>query len=210
MSQSPPKDDIPLRERNKIRTRKALSRAAMTLYKEQGFENTTIDQIAAAADVSRRTFFRYFPCKEAVCFPHAHDWMEGLARQMESRAEGEPPFAALRRAAASLAREFEASREHLLFQKTLVSASPALTAYEKQVNARWSAVVEAGLMHGGVVSAAHRRQLRIFAGAVTGALLATVQQWLDDGARADLVEAALEAMDLLEYGLVQNFPELTG
>ena len=209
MSQVPPTTRIPRRERNKTRTREALVQAALARYRDQGFENTTIDQIAADADVSRRTFFRYFPCKAAVCFPHVDDWMAGLTRQMGDRPEGEPPFTALRRACLALSREFETSREHLLFQQGLVSASPVLTAYEKQVNARWAEVVEASLTLGEAAPAELRRQLRIFAGAVTGALLATVQQWLNEGGEGDLGRAAQKAMDMLEYGLAREIPELT-
>jgi AcrR family transcriptional regulator len=53
-----------LRERKKARTRAAIREHAMRLFYEQGYAATTIDQIAAAADVSQSTFFRYFPTKE--------------------------------------------------------------------------------------------------------------------------------------------------
>lgn len=59
---------IPLRERKKTRTRQTIQAHAVRLFKRQGFEATTIDQIADAAEVSPSTFFRYFPTKEAVLF----------------------------------------------------------------------------------------------------------------------------------------------
>jgi AcrR family transcriptional regulator len=55
-----------LRERKKARTRAALQRHALRLFREQGYEATTVSQIAEAAEVSESTFFRYFPTKEAL------------------------------------------------------------------------------------------------------------------------------------------------
>ena len=62
-----------LRERKKRKTQQALQAAAVRLMTENGFTNTTIEQIAAAAEVSPRTFFRYFPAKEAVLLTDLQD-----------------------------------------------------------------------------------------------------------------------------------------
>src|SRR5258708_35242601 len=55
-----------LRERKKQKTKAAIQRAALRLFKRQGYEETTVEQIAAAADISESTFFNYFPSKENV------------------------------------------------------------------------------------------------------------------------------------------------
>jgi AcrR family transcriptional regulator len=55
-----------LRERKKAKTRAAIQRHALRLFREQGYGATTVDQIAAAAEISPSTFFRYFPTKEAT------------------------------------------------------------------------------------------------------------------------------------------------
>ena len=62
-------DNPGLRERKKLRTREVVRREAFRLFEKQGYNETTVDQIAEAAEVSPRTFFRYFPSKAAVLVP---------------------------------------------------------------------------------------------------------------------------------------------
>lgn len=59
-------DERPLRDRKKARTRATIQRHALRLFREQGYEATPVSQIAAAAEISESTFFRYFPTKEDV------------------------------------------------------------------------------------------------------------------------------------------------
>jgi AcrR family transcriptional regulator len=70
----------PLREEHKTRTRQALQEAALKLFATQGYDTTTIDDIAALAGVSTRTFFRYFPTKESVLFVQERRWGESFAQ----------------------------------------------------------------------------------------------------------------------------------
>jgi AcrR family transcriptional regulator len=84
-----------LRERKKARTRTAIQAAALSLFERQGYQATTVDQIAARAEVSPATFFRYFPTKEDVVLHDRYDPLliaDFLAQPAELS-----PLAALRR-----------------------------------------------------------------------------------------------------------------
>jgi AcrR family transcriptional regulator len=86
-----------LRERKKLRTRQAIAAAALRLFAEHGYDETTIADIAAAADVSPRTFFSYFPSKEDVVFAEIDDRLAEVRERLAHRLAGESPLDAIRR-----------------------------------------------------------------------------------------------------------------
>ncbi|WP_433590837.1 TetR family transcriptional regulator [Nocardia sp. CA-145437] len=87
-----------MREREKARVRRELIDAALLLFERRGFEATTVQEIADAAQVSRRTFHRHFPAKTAVVFSHEKDVMSYLLAALDRRPPGEAVFVALRAA----------------------------------------------------------------------------------------------------------------
>ena len=90
-------DDQPalgLRERKKAKTRATIREHALRLFREQGYQATTVEQIAEAAEVSPSTFFRYFPNKEAVVLQDDYDPM--LVAAFEAQPAELSPVAALR------------------------------------------------------------------------------------------------------------------
>ncbi|MEV7006004.1 TetR family transcriptional regulator [Streptosporangium sp. NPDC051022] len=121
-----------LRERKKQKTRLALIDAALHLFTEQGYEATTVDQIAAAVDVSPRTFFRYFATKEDVALSLPLDGQEAMLAELAARPAEEPPFAALSqamRAVVTMLGEGDlADTARFLKARELIENTPALLA----------------------------------------------------------------------------------
>jgi AcrR family transcriptional regulator len=90
-----------LRERKKLATRQSLRRIALDLIAERGFAHVTVEDIAEAADVSPRTFFNYFPSKEAALFGADPDRVAALRERVVREAPSEPVLEALRMVMAS-------------------------------------------------------------------------------------------------------------
>jgi AcrR family transcriptional regulator len=74
-----------LRERKRQQTRQELISAAMRLFEERGYEQTTVAEIASAAEVSTKTFFNYFASKDEVLFPHLSRRIEAAVSLIEQR-----------------------------------------------------------------------------------------------------------------------------
>jgi AcrR family transcriptional regulator len=101
---------VSLRERKKLATRRLLRRAALELVAERGLANVTVEDIAQAAEVSPRTFFNYFPSKEAVLFGGDPERAAELRERVASEAPGKPALDALRLV---LAQDSEAMADEL-------------------------------------------------------------------------------------------------
>lgn len=86
-----------LRERKKQLTCKAVSDAAIGIFLERGFGKVSVAEVAAAADISKPTLFRYFPAKEDLVLHRYAEHEDEAARVVSARASGESPLAALRR-----------------------------------------------------------------------------------------------------------------
>jgi AcrR family transcriptional regulator len=91
-----------LRERKRVRTRQALIDAAADLFERRGYDRTTIADIAAAADISTRTFFAYFASKEDVVFPDADAQVTAALAAIDNRGPDERPTQILLRALGEL------------------------------------------------------------------------------------------------------------
>jgi AcrR family transcriptional regulator len=114
-----------LRERKKQKTRWAIQEHALRLFAQQGYEATTVEQIAAAAEISPSTFFRYFKTKEDVVVQDRYDDL--LAAAIEATPPEVGPFETLRRAlVGSMAGIDPAEQEQILLRMKLSATVPAL------------------------------------------------------------------------------------
>jgi len=168
-----------LRERKKARTRWAIQEHALRLFAEQGYENTTVDQIAAAAEISPSTFFRYFRTKEDVVVEDEYD--ELMVGAFRAAGASMDPLGTLRAEFAEAMRAIDAQdREKSRQRSELISAVPALRgrSAENVVTAFDAAVVAFAEGSG---RPADDLILRAFVGAVIGGVLPVVLRWSADG-----------------------------
>jgi AcrR family transcriptional regulator len=175
---------VSLRQRKRARTRAALIAAALELFERQGYEATTIDEIAAAADVSPRTYFRYFATKEQVAL--GDDLGDELLGLIAARPAEEPMLESVRRVISdSLALISGDDREALLARLRIVYRTPSLRAR------RWEFQLEMGRMSGAIL--AERRGLqpddlgsRVTAAAAFTAIEVAMDYWQQHDGRENL------------------------
>jgi AcrR family transcriptional regulator len=125
-----------LRERKKQRTREQIVEAAMRLFNERGFHATTITDIAAAAEVAPRTFFAYFPSKEAVVFHNLDRDLDSLASALRDRLPGETAFDALRRWLDAMFGQWMAEEDEALLRRQLCREDEGVANFEGGVIGR--------------------------------------------------------------------------
>ncbi|MBC9726514.1 TetR family transcriptional regulator [Streptomyces sp. TRM68367] len=135
-SAQPPAKPPGLRERMRATVRAEVVAVALRLFTEQGFDRTTVDQIAAEAGLSRASLFRYFGTKEDIVLVGLEDTGRDIAEALAARPDDERPWVALRRAFDVLTRRNEGAPEQALSYLRMLQETPSLRArhYEKQLN----------------------------------------------------------------------------
>jgi AcrR family transcriptional regulator len=186
-----------LRERKKARTREALRDAAVELFSRQGFDHTTVEEIADACEVSPRTFFRYFPTKEDVLFADADDRRDALLSVLAAQPLERSPLAALHAAMRALALDYRDDRAALVARSEIVAVSPQLQAYKAEHQHGWEAAVVDELLRRAraVGSPATPAELRLLAAVATAAIRVSLDTWIADERRVGpevLLDAAFE------------------
>ena len=113
------------RQRKKAATRDRIRACALGLFREQGYDTTTVEQIAAAAGVSHMTFFRYFPTKEDVALSDSYDPL--IAALLAQTPAAWPLTQRIRTALLQgLEQVYDTGRDELLAQSKLIVSTPVL------------------------------------------------------------------------------------
>jgi AcrR family transcriptional regulator len=110
---------------------------AMALILEKGYDETTVEDICRAAEISRSTFFRYFPTREDVLFGLTNDAGDQLLAALAARPSGEAPWVAMRRALDPRVEQITAGGERARRLARLIAHTPALAARHRDKNALW-------------------------------------------------------------------------
>jgi AcrR family transcriptional regulator len=190
------------RERKKLRVRMELASAALRLFEERGYADTTVDDIAEAADVSRRTFFRYFARKEDVLSVDRERKLEIIRRTIGSRGADEPLPAVLRRTGVELAREYASDSAFVRAQVRVATREPELTAYALQFHVEAEEVLTHALAEQMRVDPHVDLRPHVVADAVMGAIRTAVSRWLEGNGDRSPVPEVERAFDLVEPALV--------
>lgn len=191
-----------LRERKKARTRATIRAEALRLFREQGYHATTVEQIAAAAEVSPSTFFRYFPTKEDVVL---QDDMEPL---LAEAIEHQPPelgvVAAVRASLRTVIGHLDEEQwDRIRQQAELSMTTPEVRARAMDDFARTLGVMAEVVARRTGLSPDDLR-VRTAAGAIFGAILSATAPWgkYDDGfVNFDFFQRIDDALGVLEDGL---------
>jgi len=192
---SPPRPG--LRERKKARTRAAIREHALRLFREQGYDETTVEQIADAAEVSPSTFFRYFPTKEDVVLQDDMDllWLEVYRAQPP----GLGPLAAMRNSLRVALDNLDAADLGQLREAMdLAMTVPAVRARMLEELSRTMQIIAEAVADRSGKSASDF-EVRALAGAVVGIAMAA---WFDQPGNLDAFGDRFErGLALLESGL---------
>ncbi|WP_410539921.1 TetR/AcrR family transcriptional regulator [Streptomyces sp. KL2] len=172
-----------LRARKKAQVRRTIQEQALRLFLSKGYENTTVEEIAAAAGVSHMTFFRHFPTKEAVVETDDYDPM--IIQLIERRPPDEDALTALHRALIQgLEAVYAGDKDALLVRARLILTTPALRArvWENQyATERLFAEALAARQ-----PEADALRIRVLSAAALAALNTALALWVDSGGAEDL------------------------
>jgi AcrR family transcriptional regulator len=187
-----------VRERTRLAIRKELAQAAVRLFTDRGFADTTAREIAAAVGVSERTFFRYFSSKEDVVLGALDELGVELAARLAARPADEPPFIALRRSFDLMTETLNRDPEWSLAMLHLTHRVPALRARQVEKQDLWATRLADELADRMGVDASLDLRPRLYAATALSALDVAATHW-------DATAGAQPLGDLLDQAFTTAF-----
>lgn len=189
-----------LLERRRQLVRTDLARVAIALFAERGFDEVTVDDIAQAAGISQRTFFRYFSTKDEVVLEYERHLLRRLLAAFDERPAAEGAVTALREAFQSTSHVEEADRSEVVRRGRILESAPAL-----QARADGERVAERRALAERVAA---RMRLpiddvrpRVVVAAMTAVADGEFRAWTRDGGRGDPAARIVAALAIVEQGL---------
>lgn len=177
-----------LAERRRLQTRDEIARVAIDLFVGKGFDETSMDDVAEAAGVSRRTVYRHFATKADLVFEHPHRWLEHFRRVMgdpEGGSGGESTRDRCERGIREVAAIIAANPEPVLTSFGVRKANPSLGAHHTSTDAAWAELIFGHLLaeHGEAAAL----ECMVCAGALIGSTNALILAYSLSPPGADLV-----------------------
>ncbi|MFD0483196.1 TetR family transcriptional regulator [Kineococcus sp. GCM10028916] len=200
MSETAP--PVGMRDRARRAMQTELAAVALELFLDQGYDETTVDQIAAATGMSQRTFFRYFPSKDAVLSRTMATTGEDMAAVLAARPAEETPWTALRHTFQWMA-ELSLARERSLDLSRMMLKVPEMNGQHVDKETNWrrslSEILVSRLFSTSPDLPRDEAELRADTLAAAGMACLTVAmtQWVDsDGVQSltDLIDSAMKAI----------------
>jgi AcrR family transcriptional regulator len=189
----------PLLERRRQLVRADLARVAIALFAERGFDAVTVDDVAAAAGISQRTFFRYFATKDEVVLEYERHLLRRLLAAFDDRPVTEGAVTALREAFRFTSHVEEADRADVVRRGRILAAAPALQARAdgERVAERQALVERVAARMGEPVDDLRPRAV---VAAMTAVADGEFRAWTGDGGRGDPAARITAALALVEHG----------
>ncbi len=187
-----------LRERKKLKTRRAIRAAAFRRFTEQGYEGTTVDQIAADADVSPSTFFRYFPTKEDLVITDDYDPL--LEASLRARPAEEPLVESIRHAMVEPLREIMAiEQDDMLLRMRILLDNPVVNARNQaEMHRTRDMLLNVFCERSG--RSPEELELRVQISAFLAAAMETVLYWAERDGQDDIATLLEQALDAVARG----------
>lgn len=183
-----------LRERKKLRTEADLRAVTLRLALERGFDHVTIDDIAAEAEVSKTTFYRYFDSKEDAILGKPGEKAGRIAEALAERPATEDTLTAVRHAISGVINSYEHDRDTSLAIGRIIRTTPSLVARNLEHQAEWEATLSAFVRSRMDDEPDAELRSRVVAAIVVATLRSTIDYWRDtDGLDhlPDLMDASL-------------------